>query len=202
MIFLVITGILFLILGGCYLANSWMRYHEWKGGTIIVVLSIIAIVFGSIGMVREHRNGADNQSARNAQTSNQNQNDTRQNVTQQQQKEDYALRQLQKTYAKFGDVSFDANTKTFTITPTSNDAKQAMNDIVQNPGNASQDGWGNVSKSVKSGSKQLVKLLGHGYRMRIVQPNNHHKSMILVKDGHTIYDIAPNTSANNDSNNQ
>lgn len=201
MIYLLITGILFLILGGFYLANSWMQYHEWKGGTIIVVLSIIAIIFGGVGMARNHDRPGNNQSARSSQTSSQSQNAGNQNVTQQEQKEDYALRQLQKTYAKFGNVSFNSNNKTYTITPTANDAKQAMNDIVQNPGNASQDGWGNVSKSVKSGSKQLVKLLGHGYRMRIVQPNDHHKSMILVKDGHTIYDIAPNTGSDDSSDN-
>lgn len=198
MIFLLVMGILFLILGGFYLANSWMRYHEWKGGTIIVVLSVIAIIYGGVGMVREHN--APSQSASSSQSSSQS-TTTQHTVTQQEQKEDYALRQLQKTYAKFGDVNFNSKTKTFVITPTSDNAKQAMNDIVQNPGNASQDGWDNVSKSVKSGSKQLVKLLGHGYRMEMVQPDHKDKAMLIVKDGHTLYDIS-NTGNSSSSSNQ
>lgn len=201
MIFLLVTGILFLILGGCYLANSWMRYREWRGGTIIVILSLIATVYGGLGMVRQHNSS--NQSATSSQSTSQSQTTAEHSVTQQQQKEDYALRQLQKTYAKFGDVSFNSKTKTFVITPTADDAKQAMNDIVQNPGNASQDGWDNVSKSVRQGSKQLVKLLGHGYRMEMVQPDHKDKAMIIVKDGHTVYDVANNAnSSSSSSNNQ
>ena len=58
MIFLVIMGALFLILGGFYLANSWQRYREWKSGTIIVVLSIIAIVYGVINLPYFHHNNS------------------------------------------------------------------------------------------------------------------------------------------------
>ena len=58
MIFLVIMGALFLILGGFYLANSWQQYREWKSGTIIVVLSIIAIVYGVINLPYFHHNNS------------------------------------------------------------------------------------------------------------------------------------------------
>ena len=58
MIFLVIMGALFLILGGFYLANSWQQYREWKSGTIIVVLSIIAIVYGAINLPYFHHNNS------------------------------------------------------------------------------------------------------------------------------------------------
>lgn len=198
MIFLVITGVLFLILGGFYLSNSWMRYHEWKGGTIIVVLSLIAIVYGTINLPVFHH-GENSQSSQSSERSSQTQTAANSNVSAQQQKEDYALRQLQKTYAKFGDVSFNSDTKTFTITPTTDNAKQAMNDVVQNPGNAEQDGWNSLAKSARQGSKQLVKLLGHGYKIKMVQPGSKHKEMLVVKDGHTIYNITADTNSSSDS---
>lgn len=195
MIFLIITGALFLILGGFYLSNSWMRYHEWKGGTIIVVLSLAAIIFGTVNLPVFHHNSS-SQATRSSQSSIQSQTaQTSSSVSQQGQKEDYALLQLQKSYAKFGDVSFNSNTKTFTITATASDAKQAMNDIVTTPDNADQDGWGSITKSVRQASKQLVKLLGHGYRMKVVQPGHHNKNMLVVKDGHTTYNIASDSSS-------
>lgn len=50
MIFLIVFGGLMLILGGFYLANSWQQYREWKGGTIIVVLSLAAVIYGVINL--------------------------------------------------------------------------------------------------------------------------------------------------------
>ena len=50
MLILVIFAGLTLILGAFYLTNSWQRYREWKSGTIIVVLSLIAVVYGAINL--------------------------------------------------------------------------------------------------------------------------------------------------------
>ena len=48
MLILVIFAGLTLILGAFYLTNSWQRYREWKSGTIIVVLSLIAVVYWAV----------------------------------------------------------------------------------------------------------------------------------------------------------
>ncbi|MGM9981843.1 MAG: DUF308 domain-containing protein, partial [Limosilactobacillus sp.] len=119
MIFLVIFGALMLILGGFYLANSWQQYHEWKGGTIIVVLSLIAVIYGTINLPYFHHNQRQtseqaSSSSQVVQQSGQNNSsfsnklgsiNAQNNQGNQADREMAVLRQLQKGYAKLGTVS-------------------------------------------------------------------------------------------------
>ncbi|WP_076462145.1 hypothetical protein [Limosilactobacillus caccae] len=201
MIFLVIMGALFLILGGFYLANSWQQYREWKSGTIIVVLSIAAIVYGTINLPYFHK---DNNQAKQATSSSQvaqsgnissfSNNfaigNSSMNSAQQESKEMAVLRQMQKGYSKLGSVDYNEDNKTFQITPTDDNTVEALNALAQDPSQASEMGWSNLTKSIKSNSGQLTKALGSGYSISIMNPGDSSKALYTAKDGQMTYDIA------------
>lgn len=204
MIFLVIFGALMLILGGFYLANSWQQYHEWKGGTIIVVLSLIAVIYGTINLPYFHHNqrqtseqasspsqvvqqsGQNNSSFSNKLGSINAQN----NQGNQADREMAVLRQLQKGYAKLGTVSFDEASKTYRIKPTDDNTVKAVQALVQDPSQAEQIGWPNLTKSIKQNSREVDKVLTDEYSLSIVNPDNTKQALYTAKNGKTTYDIA------------
>ena len=203
MIFLVIFGALMLILGVFYLANSWQQYREWKGGTIIVVLSLAAVIYGTINLPYFHRSqqrsseqassssrvmraGQGSSSFSNKLGSINQQNNQADTET----KEMAVLRQLQKGYAKLGTVSFDEDSKTFNIKPNDDNTVKALQALVQDPSQAEQMGWSNLTKSIKSNSKQVDNVLTDQYSMSIVNPDNTKQALYTAKNGKTTYDIA------------
>lgn len=202
MIFLVIMGALFLILGGFYLANSWQQYREWKSGTIIVVLSIIAIVYGAINLPYFHHNNstATNQSSSSSRVAQSNSfssfsngfalGNSSANEAQQENKTMAVLRQMQKGYSKLGTVDYNEDSKTFQITPTDDNTVEALKALAQDPSQAEQMGWSNLTKSIKSNSGQVSKALGDGYSISIMNPGDSSKALYTAKDGKTTYDIA------------
>lgn len=204
MIFLVIFGALMLILGGFYLANSWQQYHEWKGGTIIVVLSLIAVIYGTINLPYFHHNQRQtseqaSSSSQVVQQSGQNNSsfsnklgsiNAQNNQGNQADREVAVLRQLQKGYAKLGTVSFDEASKTYRIKPTDDNTVKAVQALVQDPSQAEQIGWPNLTKSIKQNSREVDKVLTDEYSLSIVNPDNTKQALYTAKNGKTTYDIA------------
>ena len=199
MIFLVIFGALMLILGGFYLANSWQQYREWKAGTIIVVLSLAAVIYGAINLPYFHHNqhqaSQQSSSSRVVQGSSSFSNklgsmNEQCNQADQESREMAVLRQLQKGYTKLGTVSFDEATKTYKIKPTDDDTVQAIQALIQDPSQADQMGWPNLTKSIKENSKQVDKVLKGEYAISIVNPSNTKQALYTAKNGQTTYDIA------------
>ncbi|MFQ9706716.1 MAG: DUF308 domain-containing protein [Limosilactobacillus pontis] len=203
MIFLVIFGALMLILGGFYLANSWQQYREWKGGTIIVVLSLAAVIYGTINLPYFHRNQhqASDQASSSSRVVQAGQGSSafsnkfgsinqQSNQADTETKEMSVLRQLQKGYAKLGTVSFDEDSKTFKIKPTDDNTVKALQALVQDPSQAEQMGWPNLTKSIKSNSRQIDNVLTDEYSLSIVNPDNTKQALYTAKNGKTTHDIA------------
>lgn len=202
MIFLVIFGGLMLLLGAFYLANSWMEYRTWKSGTIIVVLSLIATVYGAINLPYWHHRSAQQEaqtsqpapaknssSAAFANSASSVLNSPSQQGAQQSDKEMAVLRQLQKGYSKLGGVEFREKDKAYVVTPTDDQTKQAVEALHNDPSIAQQIGWPNLTKSLKSTSKQLKTALGPGYQLQLVDPSSG-DVLYSAKDGQTVQDIA------------
>lgn len=199
MIFLIIFGALMLILGGFYLANSWQQYHEWKAGTIIVVLSLAAIIFG---VVRSPLFNHSSQSASSSSTSTASSQVSASSFSNaagivsdnsgstQETKVNSVLRQLQKGYAKFGEVSFDSSSKTFKVTATDSDTVSALEQLAQDPSVAEQIGWSKLTSSFKSNSKDVDSVLGTDYSISIMNPSDDSQALYTAKNGKTTYDIA------------
>ena len=193
-----------LILGGFYLANSWQQYHEWKGGTIIVVLSLIAVIYGTINLPYFHHNQRQtseqaSSSSQVVQQSGQNNSsfsnklgsiNAQNNQGNQADREMAVLRQLQKGYAKLGTVSFDEASKTYRIKPTDDNTVKAVQALVQDPSQAEQIGWPNLTKSIKQNSREVDRVLTDEYSLSIVNPDNTKQALYTAKNGKTTYDIA------------
>ncbi|WP_251574557.1 DUF308 domain-containing protein [Limosilactobacillus agrestimuris] len=199
MIFLIVFGGLMLILGGFYLANSWQQYREWKGGTIIVVLSLAAVIYGVINLPAFNHNKQHSSEARSSQvttTSGSAAFSNKANIgsgngsASQENKEMVILRQLQKGYAKFGDVSFDSKTKTYKVTPTDDNTVNALKQLAQDPSQAEQMGWSKLTDSFKKNSKDIDKAIGTDYSISIMNPGDDSQAMYTAKNGKTTYDIA------------
>ena len=202
MIFLLIMGLLILILGAFYLINSWTAYREWKSGTLIVVLSLAATIYGGIGTYQRYQHPQNNAnrttqtSSKNTQSAaNLNQFNKLQQMEQanspqmQKEREMSVLRQMQKNYSKLGDVSYDQKTKTYQIDPTG-DSKKAFSAIAQNPSIAGQAGWNNITKPLTTASKQLGQALGKQYSIALVNPDKPSQVIFSAKNGQVTYDIA------------
>lgn len=199
MIVLLIMGLLILILGAFYLTNSWTKYGEWKTGTLIVVLSLAATIYGGIGTyqhLQDNANRSEQTSSTNSQTTaNLNQTNKFQQMEQanspqmQKEREMSVLRQMQKNYSKLGDVSYDQKTKTYQIDPTG-DSKKAFSAIAQNPSIAGQAGWSNITKPLTTASKQLGNALGKQYSIALVNPDKPSQVIFSAKNGQVTYDIA------------
>lgn len=204
MIFLALFGGLMLILSGFYLANSWMEYHEWKWATLLVIVSLAMTVVGVVKLPYWHHSSnnvaSSSQSTSAKQRAAANSGSLQQfanqmsiaggNTVSQDQKESAVLRQLQKAYSKLGTVSFDSSDKTFKVTPTNDEMKQALSQLAQSPDQANQMGWPKFTKSIRQTSSQLVNVLGNGYSITLVNPSDEAKALYTAKDGKTTFDIA------------
>lgn len=212
MIFLVVFGALMLILSAFYLVNSWQQYRQWVVPTIMLVLSLAATVYGTINLPYWHHSQsaqqttsaassgsslssatdskADSSSSSsfsvNGATAVFNQQDS--GVTQE-QKEMYLLRQLQKAYSKMGTVNYDSSSKTYQIMPTNENTVEALNYIAQNPDQAQQAGWSNLTSSLNQTSAQIKKIVGSGYSLSMMKPNDDQTALYTAKDGKQTYSI-------------
>lgn len=212
MIFLVVFGALMLILSAFYLVNSWQQYRQWVVPTIMLVLSLAATVYGTINLPYWHHSQsaqqttsaassglslssatdskADSSSSSsfsvNGATAVFNQQDS---GATQEQKEMYLLRQLQKAYSKMGTVNYDSDSKTYQIMPTNENTVEALNYIAQNPAQAQQAGWSNLTSSLNQTSAQIKKIVGSGYSLSMMKPNDDQTALYTAKDGKQTYGI-------------
>ena len=101
----------------------------------------------------------------------------------------YLLRQLQKAYSKMGTVNYDSDSKTYQIMPTSENTVEALNYIAQNPAQAQQAGWSNLTNSLNQTSKQIKKIVGSGNSLSMMKPNDNQTALYTAKDGEQTYSI-------------
>lgn len=212
MIFLVVFGALMLILSAFYLVNSWQQYRQWVVPTIMLVLSLAATVYGTINLPYWHHSQSAQQttSAASSGSSLSSATDSKADSSSsssfsvngatavfnqqgsgatQEQKEMYLLRQLQKAYSKMGTVNYDSDSKTYQIMPTNENTVEALNYIAQNPAQAQQAGWSNLTSSLNQTSAQIKKIVGSGYSLSMMKPNDDQTALYTAKDGKQTYSI-------------
>ena len=210
MIFLVVFGALMLILSAFYLVNSWQQYRQWVVPTIMLVLSLAATVYGTINLPYWHHSQSEQQTTSAASSGSRlvlrpirkliqvpvlafqsmryrglqpaGQRPLR-------EQEMYLLRQLQKAYSKMGTVNYDSDSKTYQIMPTNENTVEALNYIAQNPAQAQQAGWSNLTSSLNQTSAQIKKIVGSGYSLSMMKPNDDQTALYTAKDGKQTYSI-------------
>ncbi len=208
MILLAVFGGLIFILGCFYLANSWQQYRQWKLATLLVLVSLAVTVYGVVNLPYWHHNtsavsssASSQASAKTASSSKTGSNSisgfsnstalssSTSNMSQE-QKEAAVLKQLQSSYSKFGSVAYDSSSKTYQIDPSSGNEADALKYLAENPSKASEMGWSSLTDSLDQVSAQLVKTLGDGYSLSLMNPNDTSQVMYTTKNGNKTYDIA------------
>lgn len=203
MIYLVVIAGLVLILSGFYLVNSWQQYGTWIWPTFMVIVSLGLTVYGvwnlpywsgndAAQQATSSQTSTSSQSASSSSFSQPNNNGLTGQTAQQSAvtAQQNVLTQLKKNYKTIGAVTFDAKTKTYKIEPSDSDTVKALKYVISTPAKADDAGWGKLTKSIKTTSKQLKKALGSGYSISMMQPDGSSKAMYTVKDGQATYDIA------------
>ena len=192
MIFLVVFGALMLILSAFYLVNSWQQYRQWVVPTIMLVLSLAATVYGTINLPYWHHSqsaqqttsAASSGSSLSSATGSQADSSSSFSVN-----GTTAVFNQQKAYSKMGTVNYDSDSKTYQIMPTNENTVEALNYIAQNPAQAQQAGWSNLTNSLNQTSKQIKKIVGSGYSLSMMKPNDNQTALYTAKDGKQTYSI-------------
>lgn len=92
--------------------------------------------------------------------------------------------QLAKALTKLGDVSFDAASKTYTLTVTNSDLKQTIAALTKKPSLAKQAKWPRFVENFTKTSGSLEKSLGKGYRLEVRVGQQ--SPVLVFKDGYVI----------------
>lgn len=197
----IVAGIVF-VLGIFYLMNSIYRYGKWIAPVVLIIISLMVCVVGGFKAYHLHREDDTQQATSSVQTV--------ENVHQSSQsgmvenglqvinhgiQEDHdqqqILKDLQQNFAKIGNVTFDQQSKTFTIIPTTSENAKAISFVIDNPQKAQQVGYDNLTSGILNTSKQLDKPLGKGYTIQLMKPNSN-QVIYAARDGQVIIDTVNN----------
>lgn len=199
-----LAGIIF-ILGIFYLINSVHRYGKWLAPTILLIVSLIVCVGCGLNAYHLHQEGQQAKTNSNpmrttlsAEASSQGQGGMVENGLQvidngiqEDKNQQQVLKDLQQSFAKVGTVMFDQQSKTFTVTPTTDQDVKAINYVLANPQKAQQSGYNNLTSGILSTSKQLTQPLGKGYTLQLTKPNSS-QVIYAAKDGQVLTDVVNN----------
>lgn len=194
-VILVFSG-LFLILSVCYLINSQQQYGTWKWPTLMVILSLAATIYGGIGTYHNYHSKSNNNpsTAQQATTVNGKQQIKNQvgaefhkaSPSQIKDAQMKILRALQKQFAKIGDVSFDAKTKTYTVSVKDDNEKKALNALMQNHSLAPQIHWNDLKNALDKTSsavnKSMKQVDSDGYTVQM-KLNDNNQIIYASKNG-------------------
>lgn len=186
-----------LILSSFYAVNEWREYRAWKWSSLLVVVSLVATIWGGIGFVQEREHSHSQSTVAQTQSSSSmsaQQQSLPQSTLQklpgdnqadQNKKELYLLRQLQKGYAKFGSVGFDEKSKTYIINATDKQTKEALNQMANDPSQAgNSDSFKKLCHNFQDTSKAVKQNLGSGYHVKLVADNG--RVLYEAVDGRTV----------------
>jgi hypothetical protein len=97
--------------------------------------------------------------------------------------ENKMLAVFQKNYEGIADVTFDAETKTFSILYTD----EAYSSQVIKYINGDMNNFDDAIKEFNETSSLLIEKLGSGYSIHILNPVNPSKSILVLTDGEIVY---------------
>lgn len=100
--------------------------------------------------------------------------------------EDIALELFQDNFEGTADISFDRETKTYSITPTGSMFETEL--VMMMEGTKSMDDWNEITVNMEGLSDELLGLLGSGYAVVMVNPANTDNVLLMAMDGVLIYD--------------
>jgi hypothetical protein len=95
---------------------------------------------------------------------------------------------LADSFKSFGDVTYNEETKTYSVVATDADTKKVFKQLIADPSQYTNSNFSDIEKKFTEISKDLKKELGAGYTIQLNQPDST-KAMISYKDGKSTYNM-------------
>ncbi|GEK28174.1 DUF308 domain-containing protein [Furfurilactobacillus siliginis] len=212
MIFIAVFGGIALILAIFYLINSIQNYGTWKlAGLLLIVFALLtgyavtnliqhptrpqntkqprAPKHGTKESAAEQSSLAKaasefnpNAGAINGQTASE-QKVARANA------ESEMTKQLSSSFENLGTISFDADTKTYTVHPTNSDTVKALTQLEQTPEDAKEAHWSTLADNLQKSSKNISQSLKADYTIALLSPDQDGKVLFSATNGNVTTDF-------------
>lgn len=187
-----IMAIIFLTIAICYLINSVHQYGTWKAPTILCIIFVGLGVFCGIGLFKTSHKPKETSSIRTATNGKINMPNMAEQMSidqQQSKNEQTVLKELQNSYQKLGNVSFDNTSKTYKISVTDQNTIKGLDYVLQHPDQANQVGYNKLTDNLKQTSLSISKILGNQYQVALMNPQNSQQTMYAIQDGNVQTDV-------------
>lgn len=187
-----IMAIIFLAIAICYLINSVHQYGTWKAPTILCIIFVGLGVFCGIGLFKTSHKSKETssiQTATNGKINMPNMTEQMSIDQQQSENEQTVLKELQNSYQKLGNVSFDNTSKTYKISVTDQNTIKGLDYVLQHPDQANQVGYNKLTDNLKQTSLSISKILGNQYQVALMNPQNSQQTMYAIQDGNVQTDV-------------
>lgn len=105
-------------------------------------------------------------------------------------KEQKALEIIQENFDDECKVEFNPKYKAFTLTPNYDDFSKDILNLINNPDDPElRENWNSLVAAFEYASKNLTNVVGNGYSIVLVNPENSEKQLLTASDGKIIYDF-------------
>lgn len=110
--------------------------------------------------------------------------------TSQNEKEQKALGIIKENFDDECRVEFNPKYKAFTLTPNYDDFSKDILNLIDNPDDPElRENWNSLVASFEYASKNLSNVVGHGYSIVLVNPENSEKQLLTASDGEVLYNF-------------
>lgn len=198
MLYVLILASITLILGIFQLFSAIRNRGSIIWGLLLVIVPLIFVFISAQSVIKTaHEN---NQSVANTSLSTKKSASLRDNKLEdiskaskssssQAQKALDVKKNLAKSFKTFGTLTYDADTKTYHVSPTDKDTKKVFKQLISNPDQVENSNFNDIEDKFVEVSKTLKKDLGSGYALELDQPDQTNKAMLIIKDGKTTYNM-------------
>lgn len=100
--------------------------------------------------------------------------------------EQMALEIMEESFAGIAEVSFDKESKLYTITSTDPAFEQEL--VMMNEGILGQEEWNILVENFAFMSDSVKDLIGNGYSIALMNPSNSDRYLLMITDGKVEYD--------------
>lgn len=108
-------------------------------------------------------------------------------ATDQAAKEDQVLQALKANFEGQATVEFSKEGQAFFILPVSESMKSALVQAYNQPALV-KEAWADMVENFRLASEEYGQILGTGYRLHLLNPENPENSLVSVSDGQVTYD--------------
>lgn len=110
--------------------------------------------------------------------------------TNQNEKEQQALSIIKENFKDGCNVEFNPKYKAYMLTPTDEDFSKDILSLVHNPDDPDlRESWNSLVASFEYASKNLPNVVGQGYSIVLVNPENSENQLLTASDGKIIYNF-------------